>query len=68
MCLFVLKQFSTLPVHDHPGMTVLRLDFCYDSISSKLIQGDLHSRTYEWTRPNHEQVQDPQSRALVQGV
>ncbi|KAJ1530069.1 hypothetical protein HK096_008620, partial [Nowakowskiella sp. JEL0078] len=38
MCVFVLKKGATMPVHDHPSMTVF----------SKIIFGDLYVQTFEF--------------------
>ena len=53
MCIFVMKKGSSMPIHDHPGMTVLRfvILFFLSYPYSKIVHGDMHVRTFHILDP-----------------
>ncbi|KAK5670777.1 hypothetical protein QVD99_002548 [Batrachochytrium dendrobatidis] len=58
ICIFVLKKGTTMPTHDHPGMTVF----------TKLISGDMHVKTFELINDSnsYKHAIDPVSGAPLQ--
>ncbi|KAL2320499.1 hypothetical protein Fmac_029468 [Flemingia macrophylla] len=57
LCLFFIPEGGVIPLHNHPGMTVL----------SKLLLGLMHIKSYDWVDPDasHNALQQPSQLRLA---
>eukprot|EP00271_Cylindrocystis_brebissonii_P008651 TRINITY_DN23120_c0_g1_i1.p1 TRINITY_DN23120_c0_g1~~TRINITY_DN23120_c0_g1_i1.p1 ORF type:complete len:415 (+),score=58.49 TRINITY_DN23120_c0_g1_i1:619-1863(+) len=56
ICIFCLPPFARLPLHNHPGMTVL----------SRVLSGSIHVRAFDWVNMDEERSAEPRPARLVE--
>ncbi|TPX35068.1 hypothetical protein SmJEL517_g02484 [Synchytrium microbalum] len=58
LCIFALEKGESMPVHDHPSMCVF----------SRVVEGVLHVKTYEWVDGESRDHHSPKRRLAKIGI